>query len=160
MTVAMRKNHDDEGVLRVSGGEGNFARGEYISRSVGVCARVFADPLRDGGRRQKTKREEGRGGREHERVGAERKGGRAREMAKSPGPPWTSADFALAGAEQAPARTRGVFGCARTASQTSRDGGLKRIVGCGRSWPLYPLSFCRQIGGMLMKEPQWTGVNL
>ena len=47
-----RKNHDDEGVPRVSGGESNFARGEYISRSVGVCARVFADPLRDVGRRQ------------------------------------------------------------------------------------------------------------
>ena len=33
--------------------------------------------------------------------------GRAREvMAKSPGPPKTTADFALAVAEQAPARTR------------------------------------------------------
>ena len=43
-----------------------------------VCARVFADPLRDGGRRQKAEWE---GGREHERVGAEsREGGRAREM--------------------------------------------------------------------------------
>lgn len=73
-----RKNHDDEGVVRVSGGEGNFAGGEYISRCVRVCARVFADPLIDGGRRQKTEWE---GRREHERVGAEsREGGRAREM--------------------------------------------------------------------------------
>ena len=37
-----RKNHDDEGVPRVSGGESNFARGEYISRSVGVCVCVCA----------------------------------------------------------------------------------------------------------------------
>lgn len=34
----MRKNHDDEGVLKVSSGESNFEGSEYISRS--VCVRV------------------------------------------------------------------------------------------------------------------------
>lgn len=109
-----RKNHDDEGVVRVSGGEGNFAGGEYISRSVCacVCARVFADPLRDGGRRQKTEWE---GGREHERVGAEsREGGRARERDDGKSRPGHQRrkliSLSLAVAEQAPARSRRCLG--------------------------------------------------
>lgn len=42
-----------------------------------ACVRVFADPLRDGGRRQKSQEWEGE--REHERVGAERERASERE---------------------------------------------------------------------------------
>lgn len=69
----MRKNHDGRGVMRVSSGAStcNFAGGTHISRSVCVCGRVFADPLRDGGRRRKTGREGGstKGWEESEREG-------------------------------------------------------------------------------------------
>ena len=44
---------------------------------VSVCVRVFADPLRDSGRRQKSQEWEGE--REREGVGAEREGERERQ---------------------------------------------------------------------------------
>jgi hypothetical protein len=62
----MRKNHE-EGVLRVSGSEGNFEGGEYISRSVCVRTGICGSP-----ERRWQKAEDWEGGRKGARKGGRR----------------------------------------------------------------------------------------
>ena len=77
-------------------------------------------------------------------------------MARSPGPPETEADFALAVAEQAPARPRrcALGACGRRATQVVIEVSGSVLSGEERASPSPSLPAAGRY--MLAKEPCWT----